>query len=68
MSKDESREQHKKIGKHAFFTFVTGAAIIYSSALYYCISTGNYFAAQLIGGAMTAVAVLVFFVYRTLQR
>ena len=64
MSKQNENSEIKSISRAALITFASGSAIVYASALYYCISTENFFAAQLIGAATVLMGAFIYFIYR----
>ena len=59
-----SPQEKKKLFQSALWTFSTGAAIVYFSAIGFCIYTGNNFAAALLGAAVGALAIVVGLILR----
>lgn len=49
----------------ALGTFSAGAAVVYLSAITYCIYTGNTFAATLLGTAIVGLGIMVAWILKT---
>ena len=55
------------ISKKALITFISGATIVFGSAIYYCLSTEHKAEAGLITGAYVLVCIYAAFIYRSIK-
>lgn len=58
--------QHKSISKSALLTFVSLSAVVYFSAISYCIATGRMFELGLVTGASLVVTAFAAYTYKNL--
>lgn len=55
------------ISKKALITFVAGAAIVFSCAVYYCISTNHGEVGAALVGAFGLISILAFSMYKSFK-
>ena len=61
----KTQNENQTMTKNAMRTFLTGSAIIFSVALYYCYNTEHFFALKLLAGAVIGLATLITVIYKS---
>lgn len=55
------------ISRKALITFITGAAIVFSIAIYYCVSTNHGFVGCVLAGAFALIGIFALSVYKAFK-
>jgi hypothetical protein len=56
-----------QISKKALITFIVGAAIVFSIAIYYCVTTNHAVVGGILAGAFTLISIFALSTYKSFK-